>query len=260
MRIRQVLLRLHVTFCIVFLGTTLIGCNQSKDQLSTQTAIAATATFEALPTPTPTRTPTAIPTPTLTPTETPTKIPTPTETATVTPTKFLANWKDEFFIPLEKEQELRDKGAIILADLPVEQWKDLKITGPGQVYVECNLTGMKNQIPKTDYLAQIKIDRMHYGKAVCIIAAYPEQQIYDYYKEIAPLANSERLQQLTDKHKRLSKAMYSQIPDGLYYLDAYVALHLWVDPNNIDSLNWLLLGVSNEDNSLDTYIKTIPIQ
>ncbi len=53
--------------------------------------------------------------------------------------------------------------------------------------------------------------------------------------------------------------MYSLIPDGQFYLDAYVALMLWIDPKNIDNVDWILLSVSNEDNSPTTYIKTISI-
>jgi len=104
----------EITFFQI-VGILLVGCGPSKDQLATQTAIAATATFEALPTSTSTQTLTDIPTSTLTPTKTPI----PTKTETVTPTNFPDNWKDAFFIPVEKEQELRDKGAIILTDLPV---------------------------------------------------------------------------------------------------------------------------------------------
>jgi len=242
----------EITFFQI-VGILLVGCGPSKDQLATQTAIAATATFEALPTSTSTQTLTDIPTSTLTPTKTPI----PTKTETVTPTNFPDNWKDAFFIPVEKEQELRDKGAIILTDLPVEQWKDLKITGPGQVYVDCNGKRMKNSMPKSSYLSEIKIDRMHYGNAVCIVGAYTEQELRDVYEKKAPSANAERIQQLTDKYIRLSKAMYSQLPDDYFYLDAYLALDLWINPEYIDDLNWLLLSVSNEDNSLDAYIKTI---
>ncbi len=209
-----------------------------------------------------TKKPTLLPTETRIPlTKTVTPPPTKTEIPTVIPTEteLAASWKDQFFIPIEKEQELRDKGAIILRDLPVEQWKDLKITGPGQAYAMCNLTGMKNIIPKTSYLTQIKIDRMHYGEAVCFVRSSTEQQIRDGYKKVDTLANSERIQHLTNDFMRLSKAMYSQIPEGVYYLDTYLALMLWYDPENIDHLNWLLLGVSDEDYSLTTYIKTIPI-
>ncbi len=192
---------LETTF-LLLTGILLIGCGPSKEQLSTQIAIAVTATFEALTTSTPTRTSTTIPTPTLTPTETPTETPTPTKTATVAPTEteIPANWVDAFFIPLEKEQELRDKGAIILADLPVEQWKDLKVIGPGQAYVECNGKRMKNSMPATTYLARLQIDRIHYGNMVCAVGAATKREILDKYKKKAPSANSERIQQLTDKY------------------------------------------------------------
>jgi len=252
------------------LGTTVILGLPACDSLIPARKISDTLERPAISTPvetnpipySPTKTPTLLPTETRIPlTKTVTPPPTKMEIPTAIPTKteLATSWIEEFFIPVEKEQELRDKGAIILRDLPVDQWKDLKITGPGQAYAMCNLTGMKNIIPKTSYLTQIKIDRMHYGEAVCFVRSSTEQQIRDGYKKVDTLANSERIQNLTDNFMRLSKAMYSQIPDGVYYLDTYLALMLWYDPENIDHLNWLLLGVSDEDNSLTTYIKTIPI-
>ena len=75
--------RLFTTLFLFVVGMFLAGCGPSKEQLATQTAIAATATFEALPTATPTITLTH--TPTITPTATMTFTPTMTSTPTITP-------------------------------------------------------------------------------------------------------------------------------------------------------------------------------
>jgi len=63
-----------ITAYLFIVGTLLVGCGPSKEQAATQTAIEATATFEALPIAT--HTPTFTHTPTITPTSTPTSIPT----------------------------------------------------------------------------------------------------------------------------------------------------------------------------------------
>ena len=76
--------RLFTTLFLFVVGMFLAGCGPSKEQLAAQTAIAATATFEALPTATPTITLT--PTPTVTPTATMTFTPIMTSTPTITPT------------------------------------------------------------------------------------------------------------------------------------------------------------------------------
>ena len=76
--------RLFTTLFLFVVGMFLAGCGPSKEQLAAQTAIAATATFEALPTATPTITLT--PTPTVTSMATMTFTPTMTSTSTITPT------------------------------------------------------------------------------------------------------------------------------------------------------------------------------
>lgn len=100
---------------------------------------------------------------------------------TPTEAELLANWTEEYFIPLEKVQGLRDKGAIILTEIPVDQWNDLKITGPGQAYVVCNLEKMKEAIGRK-FLTQIKIDRINSGSNVCYVRSATEQEIRDTFK------------------------------------------------------------------------------
>ena len=75
--------RLFKNFVLFLVGMFLVGCGTSKEQLAAQTAIAATGTFEALPTATLTFTLT--PTSTITPTATMTFTPTMTSTPTITP-------------------------------------------------------------------------------------------------------------------------------------------------------------------------------
>ena len=78
---------LRVISYVVIVGMLLVRCGSFKGQLVTQTAIAATATLEAMPTVTSTLT--SISTLMLTPAETwkPTPTPTPTKTLTVSPTE-----------------------------------------------------------------------------------------------------------------------------------------------------------------------------
>ena len=134
--------RLFTTFFLFVAGMFLLGCGTSKEQLATQTAIAATATFEALPTATPTitLTPTSTVTPTATMTFTPTMISTPTITPTATTGRiegivFLTD-VDKTIIPLSAQIILESKTAKVETETDAQGYYSFPELEPGQYKLE----------------------------------------------------------------------------------------------------------------------------
>jgi len=152
--------RLFTTLFLFIVGMFLAGCGPSKEQLAAKTAIAATATFEALPTAMPTITLT--PTPTVTPTATMTFTPTMTSTPTITPTAttgmiegriFLTD-VDKTIIPLPAQITLISNTARVETETDAQGYYSFSELKPGQY--------------KIKYLVKIIVDKLplKYGRDV----------------------------------------------------------------------------------------------
>jgi hypothetical protein len=134
--------RLFTTLFLFVVGMFLAGCGPSKEQLAAQTAIAATATFEALPTTTPTITLT--PTPTVTPTATMTFTPIMTSTPTITPTATTGRIEGRVFLtdidktikPLSAQIILRSNTARVETETDAQGYYSFPELEPGQYKLE----------------------------------------------------------------------------------------------------------------------------
>ncbi len=259
---KHTLLRLHVTSCIVLLGANLKGCESSKKQLATQTALAATATFEALPTATPTRTSTTIPTQTLTPTETPTETSTPTKTVTVAPaeTEIPANWAEKYFIPHDQEETIRNNGGIIVTeDMKISEYKNIEVTRPGQYYAICDITAFKEFMKKNPdqiFIRFVVNPKQPMGK-LCSNAYASRKAVEKDLKSYYPSEDDATIQGLIDKHIQISEAMLENTPDEPFLWDLYYVLQTG-NPRSHPDVKWGLFTVT-PDGKAGKYITSILI-
>jgi len=127
---------------VILFAWILSACGPTPEDIAAQNAVAATATFEALPTATPTITLT--PTPTVTPTATMTFTPTMTSTPTITPTAttgriegrvFLAD-VDKTIIPLPANIILKSNTARVETETDAQGYYSFSGLEPGQYTLE----------------------------------------------------------------------------------------------------------------------------
>jgi len=189
-----------------------------------------------------------MPTSTLTPTKTPTETPTPTETATVTPTDLPSNWAEEYFIPITKQQELRDNGAIILTDLPADQWKDFKVTEPGQAYVACDGKLTEKGFKDKRSFAGYYIDRVNYGNRICALSMKTQKEYLKYLQVAYPSENPETIQQWSEGFLEASATINPYLPKDWFYWDLYYGITLAIDPAT-QKFSWVILEVGNDGHS-----------
>jgi len=211
------------------MGIFLLGCGPSQEQLATQTASAATATFEALPTATPTATSTPTATPTQTPTVTPTKKPTktPTETPTATPTEKPFTI-DQFFIPITQREEILANGGIIITEsMKPSEMNALEVTRPGQYYAICKGKNFKNNVfdRSKNIFSGFIIDWKDPQGKVCGFTTYT---IKSLKKDLSGYSfpaqtHDQKLAQI----ERMSDEMLDLMPDGHFLADLYYGFGLF---------------------------------
>jgi hypothetical protein len=161
--------------------------------------------------------------------------PTPTKTE-ILPTKEKVPWTEKYFL---KKEDLPE-GAIVYEDVPREDRNKLIITGPGQVFYQCNLPKQIEQIKKKNkYLTGWQFDLSQPNYKYCVPIAATEQQIKDYISDKLSGSSPEEQQASLERIISLSRAFTEAVPkDFTPYLDARYAF--WIETMDGTTINWLL--------------------
>jgi len=169
---------------------------------------------------------------------------------------------EQFFIPIDRHDDLRAKGAIIINDdLKPSEFKTLEVTRPGQYYAVCDMTGFKDYLKKhpDTYMVGFLIDWTRpLGSNVCYPGYMTEKQLKDSLREYYPNISDSQLEKLHNKELRISRAVADTLPDGMFYADLYYSLQysFYSDQNN-PTIKWALWKTIL--NAPDEWIRDIPI-
>ena len=193
------------------------------------------------------------PSPTPKPTET--KRPTPTKTEILpTPTEKVS-WTEKYFL---KKEDLPE-GAIYYLNVPKEDRNKLTITGPGQVFYQCDLPKQIERIKKQNkILGGWELDLSQPDDKYCVPWTGTEQSIKDWISKDFSTLSPEKQQALVERDLALSQAFMEAVPnDYIPYLDAYYAFYLNGDNNN--PIDWRVYANSYPENSSSSFIEALDI-